>query len=69
MDYTTILYEKSEGIGTITLNRPKSMNALNSIVLGELNHVFNEIARDAEVRVVIITGAISSSLPVRTSMN
>jgi enoyl-CoA hydratase len=57
MDYTTILYAKGDGIGTITLNRPKSMNALNSVVLGELNHVFNEIARDAEVRVVIITGS------------
>lgn len=57
MDYTTILYEKGDGIGTITLNRPKSMNALNSTLLGELNHVFNEMARDAEVRVVIITGS------------
>lgn len=56
MDYTTILYEKSDGIGTITLNRPKSMNALNSILLGELRHVFNEMVRDAEVSVVIITG-------------
>jgi enoyl-CoA hydratase len=57
MVYTTILYEKSDGIGTITLNRPKSMNALNSILLGELNYAFNEIARDTEVRVVIITGS------------
>jgi enoyl-CoA hydratase len=57
MDYTTILYEKRETIGTITLNRPKSMNSLNSVLLGELNHVFNEMAADGDVKVVIITGS------------
>jgi len=57
MEYTTILYEKSEGIGTITLNRPKSMNALNSTLLVELSRVFNEISKDDEVRVVIVTGS------------
>ena len=56
MEYTTILYEKSEGVGTITLNRPKSMNALNSAMLRELSDVFNGIAKDAEVKVVIIAG-------------
>jgi len=56
MDYTTILYEKSEGIGTITLNRPESMNALNSSLMEELGHVFSEISTDNDVKVVIITG-------------
>jgi enoyl-CoA hydratase len=57
MEYTTIIYEKGEGIGTITLNRPKSMNALNSALLMELSHVFNEIAKDNDVKVVIVTGS------------
>lgn len=57
MEYTTILYEKGASIGTITLNRPKSMNALNSTLLGELSYVFNEIAKDDDVKVVIITGS------------
>ncbi len=56
MDYTTILYEKSEGIGTITLNRPESMNALNSSLMEELGHVFSEISTDNDVKVVIIKG-------------
>ena len=57
MEYKTILYEKKEGIGTITLNRPKSMNALNSAVFKELGHVLAEIEGDNEVKVVIITGS------------
>jgi enoyl-CoA hydratase len=57
MEYKTILYEKKEGIGTITLNRPKSMNALNSVVFKELGHVLAEIEGDNEVKVVIITGS------------
>jgi enoyl-CoA hydratase len=57
MEYETIIYEKDEGIGTIILNRPKSMNALNSVLLRELKHVLAELERDDEVRVVVITGS------------
>jgi enoyl-CoA hydratase len=57
MDYQTILYEKSEGIATITLNRPQSMNALNSLVFKELVHVLSEIEGDEEVKVMILAGS------------
>ena len=57
MEYKTILYEKKEGIGTITLNRPESMNALNSTVFKELGQVLSEIEEDNDVKVVIITGS------------
>jgi enoyl-CoA hydratase/carnithine racemase len=56
MEYETIIYEKKEGIGTITLNRPKMMNALNSRVFRELGHILVEIERDDSIAVVIITG-------------
>ena len=56
MDYQTILYEKGEGIAVITLNRPKSMNALNSQLFRELDHVLTEIDGDEEVKVVILAG-------------
>jgi len=56
MAYKTILYEKEDRIGTITLNRPKAMNALNSDVLKDLSDVIDEIAADDDVKVVIITG-------------
>jgi enoyl-CoA hydratase len=57
MEYETIIYKKEDGVGTITLNRPKRMNALNSKVFGELDHVLGEIARDDSIGVAIITGS------------
>jgi len=57
MEYKTILYEKKEGIGIITLHRPDRMNALNSTMLRELDHILSEIEEDSDVKVVIITGS------------
>lgn len=57
MDYQTILYEKKEGIGTITINRPKSMNALSSQLFKELDQVLTNLDRDDDVKVVILTGS------------
>ena len=57
MTYKTILFEKADGIATVTLNRPDSLNALNSIVYNELYDVFEAIENDEEVRVVILTGS------------
>jgi enoyl-CoA hydratase len=55
--YKTLLYEKADGIAKVTLNRPESLNALNSTVYNELYDVFEAIENDAEVRVVILTGS------------
>lgn len=57
MAYETIIYQKEEGIGIITLNRPHRKNAINSQLLDEMRQALDEIAGDDEVRVVIITGA------------
>ncbi len=57
MTYKTLLYEKKDGIGIVTINRPASLNALNGEVFTELYELFQEIENDAEVRVVIITGS------------
>jgi len=57
MVLNTITYEKSEGIGIITLNRPKSMNAINGEFISELDKLFDEIIRDDEISAVIITGS------------
>lgn len=56
MKYNTILYEKEDRVGTITLNRPTAMNALNSNMLQDLSDVIDKIAADDDVKVVIITG-------------
>lgn len=57
MAYKTLLYEKEGGIGIVTINRPASLNALNSEVYTELYELFEEIENDAGVRVVILTGS------------
>jgi enoyl-CoA hydratase len=55
--YQTLLYEKKDGIGTVTLNRPEALNALNSDVYNELYDVFEKIEHDEKVRVVVLTGS------------
>jgi enoyl-CoA hydratase len=44
-------------IAIVTINRPERRNALNANTLAELHRVFDTIAADAELRVVVITGA------------
>lgn len=56
MDYETIICETRQSIGTITLNRQKSMNALNIRMLEEFNQAFTEMNDDEKVKVVVITG-------------
>jgi enoyl-CoA hydratase len=57
MGYENILVEAEGNIGTITLNRPKALNALNSQMLGELRSAAAELESNDAVKVVIITGA------------
>ena len=57
MDYEQILTEKSEGILTITLNRPERLNAWTGQMGHELRAAFDDADADDEVRAVIITGA------------
>jgi enoyl-CoA hydratase len=52
-----IVYEKKEQVATITLNRPKSLNALNTALLTELKDALEDAEVDADVRVIVITGA------------
>lgn len=56
MEFKTIIMEKNEGIGRITLNRPKAMNAMTSEMLHELEAAQKEIINDETIRVVVITG-------------
>ena len=57
MTYSTLLYEKANGIAKITLNRPDKLNALNSTVYKELYDAFESAENDAEVRVIVLTGS------------
>jgi len=56
MGYETVLYEKSKGIATVTFNRPDKLNALNDSMQEELMGIFEEVAKDDGVRVLVFTG-------------
>lgn len=56
MEYKNIIFEKRDGIGYVTMNRERALNALNTEVLTELDHVFCAIDQDEEVKIAIITG-------------
>src|SRR5437868_12418435 len=53
----SFLYGESEGIGTITLNRPERLNAITFEVYHELTDFLAKLRDEKDVRVVIITGA------------
>ncbi|HKJ49046.1 MAG TPA: enoyl-CoA hydratase-related protein [Christiangramia sp.] len=57
MSYSNILEEIDDNILTITINRPKKLNALNRETIQELHEAFKEAKDDDEVKVVIITGS------------
>lgn len=57
MDFETIILKKEDHIATITMNRPERMNALNEQMLRELVAALDDLARDDDVRVVVLTGA------------
>ncbi|MEP6712410.1 MAG: enoyl-CoA hydratase-related protein [Ferruginibacter sp.] len=57
MSYETLLLNTQNNICTITINRPEKLNALNKNVFTDLDNALDEIANDAEIKSVIITGA------------
>lgn len=57
MEYTQIKCDSSDGILTVTLNRPEKLNAYTLVMGNELADAFTRADEDDEVRVVIVTGA------------
>ncbi len=57
MGYQTLIVETSEGVATLTLNRPQARNALDLTMRRELVDALDEIERDPSARAVILTGA------------
>jgi 2-(1,2-epoxy-1,2-dihydrophenyl)acetyl-CoA isomerase len=55
--YNTILLEKANGVGTITLNRPDVYNAINDEISFELQAALKDVTKDPEVRVVVFTAS------------
>ncbi|CAM1345818.1 enoyl-CoA hydratase/isomerase family protein [Tenacibaculum crassostreae] len=57
MNFENILVEESNGLATITINRPKKLNALNKVTIEELHNAFKTLDADTNVKVIIITGS------------
>src|SRR3954454_22094109 len=57
MAYEMLIWEVSDGVGRLTLNRPESLNAWTAELGHELKQVIENEAADESVRAVLITGA------------
>ncbi|MCU1486551.1 MAG: putative enoyl-CoA hydratase [Actinomycetia bacterium] len=57
MSYDELRYDVDDGIATVTLHRPDRLNAFTAVMHLELLDVFDQVDRDDDVRVVILTGS------------
>ena len=57
MEFKNTLYEKSQGIATITINRPEVRNALNEETILEILSRLEDAKGDETIRVIVVTGA------------
>jgi enoyl-CoA hydratase/carnithine racemase len=55
--YSTLLYQVQDHIGTLTLNRPQKLNAIDDTMLEELGDFWHQRRHDTETRVIILQGA------------
>jgi len=67
--YETLRCQIAEQVATVTLNRPQVLNALNTQVFDELEAVFTALSSDAEVRVVLLTGAGEKAFAAGADIN
>ena len=57
MSYETILLDREDGVGIVTLNRPESLNAMNRQLGSELSDAFNQLNADDTIGCIVVTGA------------
>lgn len=69
MGYETLLCEVKDQVATVTLNRPKVLNAINAMVFDELEAVFRALAADVAVRVVLLTGGGEKAFAAGADIN
>jgi len=56
MHYTTLKYQRDGRIGRVSFCRPEIHNAFNGTVITEMSHLFTELAKDDDLRVILLTG-------------
>ena len=57
MNFENILISKENNLATITINRPKKLNALNKTTIKELSEAFLTLEEDVNVKVIVLTGS------------
>lgn len=57
MSYSTLIVEQKGPVCVITINRPESLNAINGLMMSELQSCFDSLRAGGQARAVIITGA------------
>ncbi|MBW8865860.1 MAG: enoyl-CoA hydratase/isomerase family protein [Acidobacteria bacterium] len=69
MAFDNLLLERDGAVATITINRPKVLNALNTATVEELRRAILELKADAAIRVAILTGAGERSFVAGADIN
>ena len=57
MKFDQILYQVEDGVATITLNQPESLNSFTTSMLNELSEALKNANTDKLVRVIVLTGS------------
>jgi enoyl-CoA hydratase len=57
MAYENLLFEVRDGVGVLTMNRPKALNALNTRTIAELDQLLQREAADPAVKALVVTGS------------
>jgi len=69
MPFDNLLLERDGAVATVTINRPKVLNALNTATLDDLRRAILELKADAAVRAIIVTGAGEKSFVAGADIN
>lgn len=69
MGFQTLDLQMEGSLATITLNRPQALNAINVIMVGELEQAVRQVRDDPGVRVVVITGAGDKAFAAGADIN
>ena len=69
MPFDNLLLERDAAVATVTINRPKVLNALNAQTVDELRRVMLDLKHDPSIRVVILTGAGERSFVAGADIN
>src|SRR5215207_8655538 len=69
MTLETLLVERDGAVAVVTINRPKVLNALNTLTITELDETMRELQQDAGVRAIVLTGAGEKSFVAGADIN